>query len=56
MSFGGFLGIGEEYHPLPWEVLKYDERQGGYVTGTMPVVPPPDEGPVVGDEGRSATA
>ncbi|HEY9058661.1 MAG TPA: PRC-barrel domain-containing protein [Aurantimonas sp.] len=33
MSFGGFLGIGEEYHPLPWQVLKYDERQGGYVVG-----------------------
>lgn len=33
MSFGGFLGIGEEYHPLPWEILKYDERQGGYVVG-----------------------
>lgn len=33
MSFGGFLGIGEEYHPLPWEVLKFDERQGGYVVG-----------------------
>ncbi|KQT86360.1 photosystem reaction center subunit H [Aurantimonas sp. Leaf443] len=33
MSFGGFLGIGEDYHPLPWQVLKYDERQGGYVVG-----------------------
>jgi hypothetical protein len=21
MSFGGFLGIGESYHPLPWRVL-----------------------------------
>jgi hypothetical protein len=31
MSFGGFLGIGESYHPLPWRVLKYDVRQGGYV-------------------------
>lgn len=31
MSFGGFLGIGERYHPLPWQVLTYDERQGGYV-------------------------
>ena len=31
MSFGGFLGIGEEYHPLPWDQLTYDERQGGYV-------------------------
>lgn len=33
MSFGGFLGIGEEYHPLPWTTLKYDTRQGGYVVG-----------------------
>jgi hypothetical protein len=31
MSFGGFLGMGERYHPLPWEVLDYDEQQGGYV-------------------------
>jgi sporulation protein YlmC with PRC-barrel domain len=31
MSFGGFLGIGEKYHPLPWEVLKYDTGKDGYV-------------------------
>jgi hypothetical protein len=31
MSFGGFLGMGESYHPLPWKVLTYDTRQGGYV-------------------------
>ena len=31
MSFGGFLGIGESYHPLPWKVLDYDTRMGGYV-------------------------
>jgi sporulation protein YlmC with PRC-barrel domain len=31
MSFGGFLGIGDSYHPLPWQSLNYDERQGGYV-------------------------
>ncbi|MDB5392751.1 MAG: PRC-barrel domain protein [Rhodospirillales bacterium] len=30
MSFGGFLGIGEKYHPLPWHVLTYDEDKGGY--------------------------
>jgi sporulation protein YlmC with PRC-barrel domain len=30
MSFGGFLGIGEKYHPLPWSTLKYDESKGGY--------------------------
>lgn len=33
MSFGGFLGVGEQYHPLPWAALKYDTRQGGYVVG-----------------------
>src|SRR5919205_2546753 len=31
MSFGGFLGIGERYHPLPWRALTYDTRLGGYV-------------------------
>jgi hypothetical protein len=31
MGFGGFLGIGERYHPLPWSVLAYDTRMGGYV-------------------------
>src|SRR5271156_1926376 len=31
MSFGGFLGIGESYHPLPWRVLTYDPRLDGYV-------------------------
>jgi hypothetical protein len=33
MSFGGFLSLGERYHPLPWANLKYDTRQGGYVVG-----------------------
>jgi len=31
LSFGGFLGVGEKQHPLPWSTLKYDQRQGGYV-------------------------
>jgi len=31
MSFGGFLGIGERFHPLPWNVLKYDTEKDGYV-------------------------
>ena len=31
LSFGGFLGIGERFHPLPWAVLTYDPDQGGYV-------------------------
>lgn len=31
MSFGGFLGIGDRHHPLPWAVLRYDTDKGGYV-------------------------
>ena len=31
MSFGGFLGIGNQYHPLPWSILRYDVDRGGYV-------------------------
>lgn len=31
LSFGGFLGIGERYHPLPWKALNYDPSLGGYV-------------------------
>ncbi|GAB0116010.1 PRC-barrel domain-containing protein [Acidisoma sp. 7E03] len=31
MSFGGFLGIGDRYHPLPWNQLRYDTHLGGYV-------------------------
>ena len=31
MSFGGFLGIGDRYHALPWGVLKYDTDLASYV-------------------------
>jgi len=31
MSFGGFLGMGESYHPLPWNQLKYSTDHDGYV-------------------------
>src|SRR5918994_1192710 len=31
LSFGGFLGIGEKHHPIPWEVLNYNEEEGAYV-------------------------
>lgn len=31
LSFGGFLGVGERYHPVPWRLLTYDVDKGGYV-------------------------
>jgi hypothetical protein len=36
MSFGGFLGMGEKYYPLPWKMLTYDARLGGYVVDLGP--------------------
>lgn len=31
MSFGGFLGLGKSHYPLPWNQMRYDTRQDGYV-------------------------
>ena len=31
LSFGGLFGMGERYHPLPWNALKYDTNKGGFV-------------------------
>ena len=31
LSSGGFLGLGQSYHPLPWSAFRYDEKQDGYV-------------------------
>ncbi len=33
IGFGGLLGVGEKYHPMPWSSLDYNEDQGGYVVG-----------------------
>ena len=33
LGFGGFLGLGNDHYPLPWQSLKYDTRLGGYRTG-----------------------
>jgi hypothetical protein len=32
LSFGGFLGIGTDYYPIPWASLSYDTSLGGYHT------------------------
>jgi hypothetical protein len=31
MSFGGFLGVGGQVHPVPWAMLDYDPDRDGYV-------------------------
>lgn len=31
LSFGGFLGMGDDHYPLPWSMLHYDLGKGGYV-------------------------
>jgi hypothetical protein len=31
LSLGGFLGMGRSYYPLPFELLRYDPVEDGYV-------------------------
>lgn len=31
LEFGGFLGMGTDRYPLPWNMLKYDTSRDGYV-------------------------
>jgi hypothetical protein len=33
ISFGGFLGMGEDYFPMPWASLKYDTRLARRLSG-----------------------
>lgn len=33
LGFGGFLGVGNDHYPLPWNALKYDTDIGGYRVG-----------------------
>jgi sporulation protein YlmC with PRC-barrel domain len=30
LESGGFLGIGADFYPVPWEALRYDTSLGGY--------------------------
>ena len=31
LQFGGFLGLGSDYYPLPWSVLNYNTNKNAYV-------------------------
>jgi sporulation protein YlmC with PRC-barrel domain len=33
VGFGGFLGMAEKFHPIPWSSLDYDEGESSYVVG-----------------------
>ena len=30
MSFGGILGIGADHYSIPWSLLRYNKKLGGY--------------------------
>ena len=58
ISFGGFLGIGEKYHAVPWSSLDYDEHQGGYVvpfsTDQLKAAPAHSIKELTGNDGEAA--
>jgi sporulation protein YlmC with PRC-barrel domain len=31
LGFGGVLGMGEKFFPVPWSMLSYNKDKGGYV-------------------------
>ncbi len=31
LSFGGFLGMGDKYFAMPWEIFSYDENKDCFV-------------------------
>ena len=31
LEFGGFLGMGTDLYPMPWDMLQYDTQMEGYV-------------------------
>ncbi len=33
VGFGGFLGMAEKFHPIPWSSLDYNEGESSYVVG-----------------------
>jgi hypothetical protein len=31
LKFGGVMGVGSDFYPLPWDALTYETDKGGYV-------------------------
>jgi len=38
LGFGGVLGVGEKFFPVPWSVLDYSADKGGYVVPMSKVI------------------
>jgi sporulation protein YlmC with PRC-barrel domain len=58
IGFGGFLGIGEKFHAIPWSVLDYEKSRGGYVVPfseeQLKSAPAHSIDELTGDDGRKA--
>lgn len=58
IGFGGFLGIGEKYHAIPWSALDYEKSRGGYVVPfteeQLKAAPAHSINELTGDDGRAA--
>jgi len=58
IGFGGFLGIGEKYHAIPWSALDYDTGREGYVVGfskeQLQAAPAYSINELTGDNGKTA--
>ncbi len=57
IGFGGVLGVGEKYHPVPWSVLSYDKAAGHYVVPlskeTVKAAPVYDLDTLTRDDGKA---
>ena len=58
IGFGGFLGIGEKFHAIPWSSLDYRSDEGGYVVpftrDQLEDAPVYSIDALTGDDGRNA--
>ncbi len=57
VSFGGFLGIGEKFHPIPWAALKYAPNEDAYVVNytkeQLEAAPSDSIGELIRDNGQA---
>lgn len=60
VGFGGLLGMGEKYAPVPWSVLSYSKDKGGYVVplseDTIKQAPAYEMSDLVKDDGAGASS